>query len=145
MYQHIHFHMCIIAPLHIIHSEHSLTTHHNLTQHTFIPINVMNVIQNNYPVFTLHFLFIDLVYMICFSIFYLKLLYTYWQILSRQLPRQSFLRESAYLLFASTSFYFGPNLSLQRNVKEINYVIYLQNLGENEDGKVSEQPLHLFL
>jgi hypothetical protein len=60
----------------------------------------------NYPMFILRFTLIGFGYMICFSIFDLKLLYTYWQILLRQIPYDMFMRIKFrfYLIFYALFF-----------------------------------------
>ena len=60
----------------------------------------------NYPMFILRFTLIGFGYMICFSIFDLKLLYTYWQILLRQIPYDMFMKIKFrfYLIFYALFF-----------------------------------------
>ena len=73
--------------------------------HSYCCLSNMNF-GLNYPMYVIRFTLLSGCHMICFAIFDMKLIYTYWQILSRQLPYNIFLRKKLrfYICFYALVF-----------------------------------------
>ena len=73
--------------------------------HSYCCLSNMNF-GLNYPMYVTRFTLLSGCHMICFAIFDLRLIYTYWQILSRQLPYDIFLRKKLrfYICFYALVF-----------------------------------------
>ena len=73
--------------------------------HSYCCLSNMNF-GLNYPMYVTRFTLLSGCHMICFAIFDLRLIYTYWQILSRQLPYEIFLRKKLrfYICFYALVF-----------------------------------------
>ena len=89
--------------------------------HSYCCLSNMNF-GVNYPTYVIRFTLLSGCHMICFAIFDLKLIYTYWQILSRQLPYDIFLRKKLRFYICFYAFVFGSFFMLLKAYYDKTYI-----------------------